>query len=166
MDKLVIGNIIGLIGSILMVLCGLTKERKKTIIIQTLQIILLSVSDLILGSVTGFIINVISILRNVLSYYNKLNITWMSIIIILSGVLTIFFNNLGIIGYLPFINSAIFTVFMNLKDDIKFKVLMIVSMTLWLIHDIAIKAYTTAIFDILTIITSVFTIYKLKRKSS
>lgn len=163
MKILVIGNIIGLMGAILMILCGVFKSRKTTIKIQTIQIILLSVSDIILGSITGCIINIISIIRNILSYYEKLTKIWIISLIILSGVLTILFNNIGFIGYLPFINYTIFTIFINIKDDKKFKYLIIVSMLLWCIHDIAIKAYTVALFDILTIITSMITIKKLNK---
>ena len=70
--QLISGNIVALIASILMVVSGSLKDRKKIIYVQTLQIIAFTISDLILGGYTGAIINVISLIRNNLVYVDKL----------------------------------------------------------------------------------------------
>lgn len=163
---LIIGNIFGLIGSIVMIIVGSIKDKNKAILVQTIQLILLSISNLVLGSVSGFIINLVSIIRNILSNKNKLNKVAIAIIIIISTALTLKFNTLGFIGYLPLINNIIFILFMNTKSDIKFKILMIVYITMWLIHDIYIKSYITAIFDLMTIITSFITIFRIKKSNN
>ncbi|MDE5888643.1 MAG: YgjV family protein, partial [Bacilli bacterium] len=61
-------------------------------------------------------------------------------------------------------NSIIFILFMNNKSDIGFKILTIVYVLFWLVHDIYIKSYTTALFDVLTIGTSFYAIINLKFK--
>ena len=164
MKSIIIGNIIGLIGSILMVYGGSVRKREKAIIIQTIQMSILSLNNLILGSISGFIINIINIIRNILSYKEKLYKPVITIIIIISTLLTIKFNALGLIGYLPLINSIIFILFMNNKSDIGFKILTIIYVIFWLVHDIYIKSYTTAFFDVLTILTSFYAIITLKIK--
>ena len=82
--KILIGNIIALIASVLMVYSGYVKNKKKILIIQTIQIILFALSDLVLGGITGTIINIISSIRNILCYKGKLNIISKVILIILS----------------------------------------------------------------------------------
>jgi len=72
------------------------------------------------------------------------------------------FKNISNIKY---INNIIFILFMNTKSDIKFKILMIIYITMWLIHDIYIKSYVTAIFDFMTIITSFITIFRIKNSN-
>ena len=162
---LIIGNIFGLIGSVVMIIVGSIKDKNKAILVQTLQLIILAISNLVLGSISGFIINLVSIVRNILSNKNKLNKLAIAIIITISTILTIKINSLGFIGYLPLINNIIFILFMNTKSDIKFKILMIIYITMWLIHDIYIKSYVTAIFDFMTIITSFITIFRIKNSN-
>lgn len=163
---LIIGNIFGLIGSIVMVIVGTIKDKNKAIFLQTIQILILSISNLVLGSISGFIINLICIIRNILSNKNKLNKVAIALIIAISTILTIIFNTLGFIGYLPLITNVIFILFMNTKSDVKFKILMIVYVLMWLIHDIYIKSYITAVFDFITIITSFITIFKIKNSNN
>lgn len=167
MNIIIIGNIIGLVGSMFMVIGGYLKSKNSAIIAQTMQLLFLSISNLILGSLSGFINNLINCIRNVFSVKDKLTIPIKLIIIILSIILTIKFNNLGIIGYLPLINNIIFIIFMNTKSDLNFKFLTIFYMSLWLIHNLYIKAYTTSIFNIITIITCLIAITRIvKSKTS
>lgn len=50
---------------------------------------------------------------------------------------------------------------MNTKSDLNFKFLTIFYMSLWLIHNLYIKAFTTSIFNIVTIITCLIAITKI-----
>ena len=52
---------------------------------------------------------------------------------------------------------------MNIKDVVKFKYLTIVTMVLWLVYDIYIKSYSSAIFDFMNIVANIFTIIRLKK---
>ena len=51
---------------------------------------------------------------------------------------------------------------MDMKDVIKFKKLIILTMIVWFIYDISIKSYSSAIFDFMNIITNSYSIYNLK----
>ncbi len=79
---LIIGNVIGLIGSIVMVIGGNIKNKNKALTTQTIQLIILGISNVILGSISGLIINLISVIRNILSNFNKLNKIAIALIII------------------------------------------------------------------------------------
>lgn len=166
MNIIIIGNIIGLVGSMFMVIGGYLKNKNNAIIAQTMQLLFLSISNLILGSLSGFINNLINCVRNAFSVKNKLTIPIKTIIIILSIILTIKYNNLGLIGYLPLINNIIFIIFMNTKSDLNFKVLTIFYMSLWLIHNLYIKAFTTSLFNVFTIITCTIAIRKIIKTKS
>lgn len=163
--QLICGNIVALIASILMLISGIVKNRKKIIYIQTLQILTFALSDLILGGYTGTVINLISLVRNYWCYKDKLNNTKKAILIILSITFSLIFNNLGSLGLLPLISTVVYTCFMDVKNTIKLKLLIIFTMILWLIYDSFIKSYTSAIFDFFSIIANVVTIYQLYRKN-
>lgn len=159
---LIIGNIIALIASLLMVYSGILKEKKKILYIQTVQIGLSVISNIVLGGITGAIINAISMIRNIICYKEKLGFKERILITILSITLSLKFNNLGIIGFLPVVSTITYVWLMNIKDVKKFKLLIAFTMLLWLIYDIFIKSYTSAIFDFMTLIANVITIFQIK----
>ena len=165
MSNLIIGNIIALIGSILMVCTGLIKKKDKIIFVQTIQIGLMIISNFVLGGITGAITNIISCIRNILCYKNKLNKIAKTLIIIASAICAILFSNTGFVSLLPLFCTIIYTLFMNIKDVIKFKWLIIFTMIIWLIYDIYIKSYTSSIFDFMSVITNMFSIYKIKKET-
>lgn len=161
---LIIGNIIALIGSILMVYVGVIKDKKGILFVQSLQIALLAISNLVLNGISGFIINTINFIRNIICYKEALSLKVKILLSIISIALTVYFNNYGLIGYLPLISGLIYLWFMTVKDVIKFKILIIVSVVFWLIYDITIQSYTASLFDLITIIVSSISVIKLKTK--
>lgn len=160
--QLVIGNIIALIASILMVYSGTIKKKKKVLYVQSVQIGLFVISNLVLNGISGAIINAISFVRNILCYKDKLGMKEKIAITVLSIVLTIYFNNLGLIGLLPLISTIVYLWLMTIKDIKKFKMLIIFTMILWCIYDFTIQSYTAFIFDVLTILTNIISIIKIK----
>ena len=164
MTQLVCGNIVALIASTLMVCSGITKDRKKTIYIQTIQIIAFVISNLILGGYTGAIVNFLSLARNYWCYKDSLTKIKKAILIILSIALSLLFNNLGLIGLLPIIASVVFICFIDTKSIIKLKILIAFTCILWLIHDTLLGSYTSAIFNFFTILGALITIYQISRK--
>lgn len=163
---MIIGNIIAFIASIIMVYTGYIKEKKKILYVQAIQIGLFVVSNIILGGITGAIINAISCVRNILCYKEKLNTLSKTILIIVSVVLSLKFNDLGFIGLFPLISSIIYILFMNIKDVIKFKYLIIFTMILWLCYDVYIGSYTSAIFNFACIVANIISIIELKTKKA
>ena len=161
---LIIGNIIALIGSLLMVYSGIIKDKKKILFVQSIQILLFIISNLVLGGITGAIINLIGFIRNLLCYYDKYNNLEKIIITIVSIILTIVFNNLGIIGYLPLIAIVAYNLFMTTKNIYFFKYLILFTMVMWSIYDFTIKSYTSFAFDLFTIIANIISLLSLNKK--
>lgn len=162
MVSIIIGNIIALIASILMVYSGMLKQKKKILYFQTVQIGMSVVSNIILGGITGAIINALSMIRNILCYKNKLGLKEKIVITILAIILTFKFNNLGYICLLPLISTISYIWLMNIKNVKKFKLLIAFTMLMWFIYDLIIKSYTSAIFDFMSIIANILTIVQVK----
>lgn len=162
MISIIIGNIIALIASILMVYSGTSKQKKKILHFQTVQIGMLVISNIILGGITGAIINALSLIRNTLCYKDKLGLKEKVVITILATILTLKFNNLGYIGLLPLISTVTYIWLMNIKNVKRFKLLIIFTMLMWFIYDIVIKSYTSAIFDFMNIVANIVTLFQIK----
>jgi len=164
--QIIIANIIALIASIVMVYSGYLKTNKKIIYAQSIQIGLLVVSNIILGGITGAIINLINCIRNILCYKEKLNNVCKIVLIILSTILTLSFNNLGFIGLLPLISGVTYILLIDIKDVIKFKYMIIFTTFLWGCYDLYVKSYTSACFDFICIIVIFVSIIQLNNKNS
>lgn len=162
--KIIVGNFIALLASLAMVYAGILKDKKKILYTQTIQCALFIISNIILGGIPGAIVNFLSCIRNILCYHNRLKSLEKIILIVLSIILTIMFNDLGFIGLLPTISTILYILFMNTKNIFKFKYLVLITTLLWLIYDICIKSYTSFIFDVFCIIATLISLLQLKNK--
>ena len=160
--QIFIGNVVALIASIIMVYTGYIKNKNRIIFVQTIQIILMVISNLILGGLTGAISNIVGCIRNILCYKDKLNKVAKIILIVVAIILSFSFNNLGLLGLLPLISTVTYIVLMDIKDVVKFKYLIIFTMILWFVYDLYIKSYTSACFDFMTLVVSVISIVQIK----
>lgn len=158
---LIVGNIIALVASLLMIYSGLLKKAKEVVYVQSVQIALLIASNLVLGGIPGAIVNTINLIRNIIFYNDKLNTIIKIILTILTLVLGIHFNNLGVIGYLPIIAGLSYLWLIDIKDPKKFKYLNIFSLILWFIYDLCIYSFSSALFDLATVITNFIALTKI-----
>lgn len=162
--NVLIANIVALIASIIMVSVGLIKKKKRIIYVQTIQIALFVLSNILLGAISGIIINSISCIRNILCYKNKLTKHVKILIIILSTILTLVFNNQGLMGLLPLISSVVYIIYMDQKNVIKYKNVLRFTLMLWFIYDFYIMSYTSSLFDLISVISTTIGINELKKK--
>ena len=158
--NILIGNAIMFVASIIMVCVGLLKTRKQILIWQTIQIGLMGVATVFLGSIPGLIANIVGVTRNFLSYHSKLNRTAQVLLSFTAIVSTIIFNNIGWLGVLPIAAAVSYTLFMNTPDVKKLKWLILGTLILWMVHDFAIQSYVSCAFNAFSIVTCLIGIFR------
>lgn len=158
MTYIVVGNIIALIGSVLLICTGLLAKKKHILFVQSLQTICFIISNFVLKGFSGVVINSLSLFRNIFAYKEKLTIPIKVCFIFISMVLCIIFNNKGIIGILPLISMCLYTWFMTTKDIMHFKYLTIFITVLWGIYDFYIMSYTSSLFDFVTVACNIISL--------
>ncbi len=163
MNPIVLANIISLAGCLLMVAIGLIRERKKILLTQCVQWIILTISHLMLGGVTAAISNIISIIRNLYSLRFRLTLPVKLGFLAVQAAITAFFNQMGLLGWLPFLAAGSFTLMMDTRDTKVLKLVIIFGQTLFAIYDISIKNYTSFAFDVATVISTIIGIIMLLR---
>lgn len=156
--NIIIANIIDFGGALIQLGSGSIRKKSQFLVIQTIQLLLQAVSMFLLGGITGAISNIISCLRNFVCYKGRLNAVWKAVFIAVYVVITVFFNNQGIVGLIPVFACTTFILFMGIKDPIGFKVFITVSFIPWLIYHFILMSYVGAIFDVLTIAINVATL--------
>lgn len=162
--NIIIANIIDFLAAMVQVGSGAIKQKTKILIVQIIQLLMQAVSMLLLGGVTGAVSNVLSCFRNYLCYKEKLNTVWKVILIVASIGFTIALNDQGLLGIIPAAVCTIYIIFMDIKDPVKFKLLVTLSFIPWMIYHFVLKSYTGAIFDAATVVTNGITLYKMVRE--
>lgn len=165
---IIVGNIIMFIASLIMVSLGLFKTCKQVVTGQTVQIGLMGIGSIFLGTIPGLIANILGIVRNLLSYHSKLTRALQVTLSIAAAIAILLFNNIGWLGLLPLLAAVIYTLCMNTADIIKLKCLIGGTLLLWAVHDFAIQSYVSFAFDIFSILTCIIGIvreYQTKSKT-
>ena len=155
---IIIANIIDFVAAMVQVGSGTIKKKTKILAVQIIQLLMQAVSMLLLGGITGAVSNVLSCFRNYLCYKEKLNNVWKAILIAASIAMTIVLNEQGVLGIIPAIVCTVYIIFMDVKDPIKFKLLVTLSFVPWMFYHFVLKSYTGAIFDAATVVTNGITL--------
>ncbi len=164
---LLLGNLITLVGCGLMVGIGLIKEKKKILAVQCVQFGFLAAGNLCLGGVTGFIANLVSLLRNLAFARGKTfrGMKWGFIALQLLLSLCTIGENAGIwYFWMPILAAAIFTWFLDTKSEIRLKVVIILTQGLWLMYDLGIRNYVAVVFDVFTMLSTAIGIGLIRKK--
>jgi len=163
--NIIIANIIDLVAAVVQVGSGAIKKKSKILIVQTIQLLMQAVSMLLLGGVTGAVSNVLSCFRNFLCYKDKLNVVWKVVLIVASIGFTIALNDQGFLGIIPAAVCTVYIIFMDIKDPVKFKLLVTLSFVPWAVYHFILKSYTGAIFDAATVVTNTVTLIKMVKEN-
>lgn len=162
--NVIIGNVIATIAAMFMIYAGVLKEKKKILYVQTIQIILLVMSNFVLGGIVGGIVNILCVVRNILAYNEKLGLKEKVILSVLSVGISLYFNDRGFLGLLPMFSTTLYIWLMNVKDVVKFKWLIVFTNFTWFIYDVLILSIVTVFFDAICISTNIGSIIDIVRK--
>ena len=144
----ILGNIFSLLSVVCIAVSVVKKSKKDFMYWQIGDTFFGILSTIVLSAYAALVINSIYLVRNILSYKGRLtkNITY--ILLIFSILIGLYVNNLGLIGYLPIIASANFTICVYLtKNEQQMRWALVSNLLLWFVHDIYVQAYPSAITD-------------------
>ena len=164
MNLLFLGNAISMIGCLIMVLIGFLKKKNQILIAQCVQCLFMGVGNLVLGGVSGFICNIVTIIRN-LVFVRFQNTTFLKVFfILLQFVLSIGTLSAGWISWLPILAAALFTWCMDTKSAARLKLCILCTQVMWLIYDLYYRNYVASAFDVMTMVSNVIGLYMVTRK--
>ena len=164
--KWLAAQVLSLIGYVLMVVTGYIKKEKKMLRTQDVQLVFIIAMGVLLNAFSGIIINSIQIIKNEIYLRRKLNKYTKAVIVGLGIVMTLIFNNGGIAGWLPVVNLFIFTYFLGMGGAMGIKALIFITTCGWAIYDFSITNYVGFVFDILTLISCIIGVIRLKNENN
>lgn len=163
MEFVIIGNIVSLVACTLMVIIGFIKKKETILVAQTVQFMLMALSNFILGGFGGAIANGISIVRNLIIIKWKCNVPIKLAMIATQVALSIPTVTSNPITWLPIFAAGLFTWYIDTKCVIKFKAVMIITLFMWTAYDLFHLNYVSVAFDIFTIISTAISICHIKK---
>ena len=163
MDFLLIGNIVSFVGASFMILIGLIRKKQNILIAQCAQFGIMGVGQLFLGGITGAVSNGVSILRNLICLKFDFTLPFKMVFMVLQVVLTLLVRPIGVIAWFPTVAACLYTWFLDSKNEVVLKTVMIAGQLLWIAYDASIRNYSALAFDIFTVISTVVGIFLVKK---
>lgn len=165
MNTLLIGNAVSMVGCLIMVGIGFLKKKQHILMAQSVQCLFMGVGNLILGGVSGFICNMVTIARNLVFAKREVTLFLKLFFIALQVVLSLGSLGDGIISWLPILAAAVFTWFLDTKSETGLKCVILSTQVMWLIYDISYRNYVATIFDMLTMCSNLMGLYMIQKNS-
>ncbi|MCD7830400.1 MAG: YgjV family protein [Clostridiales bacterium] len=160
---LLIGNLVALVGSLLMVSIGFIKDKKKILTVQCLQFGVLAAANLLLGAYAGAVSNGVSIVRNLAFFKVEATTPLKVFFVVLQLGLTLAGGVPAPIELLPILSTVIYTCSLDMKSIFRFKFVLILTQSLWVVYDFYYQNYAAFVFDLLTVSAHIFSVIQLKR---
>ena len=165
MNIILIGNLISLVGCLLMVAIGFIRKKEHILAVQCLQFGMMGMGNLVLGAVSGTISNAVGILRNLVFSRWKSSVALKTGFIAVQALLSVKAILSSPLEWLPLLATAILTWFLDTKSEVTLKLVIIVTLVLWLVYDFCHMNYVAMTFDALTILSNFTGILMLRRQS-
>lgn len=164
--SLIIGNIFSFFSAVCIAISVIKRSKKDFMLWQIGDTAFGIIANIALFAYAALVISIVCLIRNCLSYMNKLTKNITLVLLVLSVIVGVYANNLGIIGWLPIIASASYTICIYLtKNEQQMRYALVINMILWFVHNLYVMAYPSAIANIvLCLWTAIQIIQENKRR--
>lgn len=164
LSRILIGNILGLAASALMVYIGVIKKHKRIILAQCIDNGIFAFANFVLGGTSAVIINILTVIRNVICYKWKLTIPLKCVFTVLQIGIPVLFGGGSIIYWFPVIAGCLLTWVLDNENVIVLKSVLALVQLLWAIFDFSVMNYTTMAFDVFAVFSNVCSILSILRE--
>lgn len=145
---------------------GLAKTRKKMLTLQVGQLTFLAASNAVLGAVTGVMMNITALVRNMICLKVKYTLPLKLGIAAILVTLGVCANDRGIIGMLPVAGTLLITLCLDIENIVILKTVYILSQCAWIFYDIAVKNYVSAATDAFGITANIIGIISVRKHAA
>ena len=159
--SLIIGNIFSLFSAICIAISVIKQSKRDFMYWQIGDTFFGIIANIALYAYAALVISIICFIRNILSYKNKLTKNLTAMLLIISIIVGLWANNLAIIGLLPIVASASYTICIYItKNEQQMRWALSINLLLWFIHNIYVQAYPSAVANIVLCVWTFMQILK------
>ena len=164
-----IGHIIGIVAIGLFFLSYQIFEKKKLLIVQTLATTLLCLQYLLIGAYSGFVLNIVCVIRNFLYFHRDKKFfsgIWLPILLALVMALVSLFSWDGYHSLLIILGLMINTVCMGIFDPQNLRKSVLITCPLVLAYNIFEASYSGMVSETVSLISAAIGIIRYHRSRS
>ena len=162
--NVLVGNGISFIAGIFLIISYCVNDVKKAYKYQFINAFILAISSVFFFSWTGVVTMLIAASRNLFVYYDKLTKNWTIIFLLITVVLGLNVNNLGLVGLLPIFAIMEITLCNYYLKEIKsLKVGFIVNSAIYIVYFFAIFDISSVAMESLTALIGLVSLIRLIR---
>ena len=161
---IVIGNICSLLAMITDSISSSQKTAKGVLVVQSISQFIYGIGTLVLKGYSGAVQNAVSILRNFVAIKQIESKVLEWLLVLVGVVLGIYFNNLGLIGYLPVLANLQYTLaIFKFKDNERaIKISFAICIGLFALFNVAILNIIGACSNFVVMVATVIMLIKKK----
>lgn len=164
MNTLLLGNAISLVGCLLMVAIGFVRKKERILGLQCVQFGIMCIGNLVLGAVSGAIAGIVGIVRNLVFTKTGGTLPLKLLFILIQLFLSFGALQTGWLEWLPLLSTVLFTCFLDVKSEVRLKLVLILAQLFWLVYDLYYCNYTAMTFDALTVASNLIGIFLILKK--
>lgn len=158
MTNIVIGQILGIIATIITFASYQANSKRKLLVIQTVSTLCTCLSYLFLGAASGFALNIVCIVRNVIFYFVDSKSKWNYISASLLALCMVGFGALswqGPISLLVIIALAVNTIVMSLGKPQRLRESVLLTSSMVLVYNIFVFSLGGIVNESVAIVSSI-----------
>ncbi len=162
MNDIILGNLISLLAMGSDSFSATRKTAKGVLLVQCISQFLYGLSSLVLKGYSAVVQSAVSIVRNLVAVKGEPSKATQWLLILLGVALGLFFNNLGVVGWLPVISNLEYSVAVfRFKDNERaLKFAFLVNIALFAIFNAAIYNFVGLIANAVIFTTTVIALIK------
>ena len=165
--NIVVGNLISLFAGIFVIISLWVNDDKKAYKYQILNAFLLIFSSYFFDSNVGVIVMTIITIRLYMVYKDKFTIHWAIFFLILTTVIGVASNNLGVVGLIPIIATIQITICNYACKDIQWiKLSFIINESFYAVYFFCLYDFTSVIVQFITVGVGIVSYVKLVHERS
>jgi Bacterial inner membrane protein. len=158
---MLIGNLISFAAACFTLLSAWSRDRRRIYLYQAGQCLLLAVANIFFASVSGVTTYVLCTLRNLLLAYDRFTPRLCCGFVALVTALGLWANNRGLIGLLPVLTTAVYTVVcLRARRTKAIKLNIIVNLLLWAVYDFFILDYVSCVVDSVSAAAALLSLFR------
>lgn len=160
------GHLIGGIAILLFFLSYQVSEKKKLLVVQTVGTALFCIQYILIGAYSGFALNIVCVIRNILFYYRDKKVlsgVWLPILLaVVMGVLSLYSWD-GYHSLLIAVGLMINTLCMGLCDAQNLRKSVLITCPMVLIYNVFELSYSGMINESISLISATIGILRYKK---
>lgn len=163
---MLIGNLCSAVAACFTFLSAWSGDRKRIYLYQAAQCLVLAVANVFFASVSGVTTYLLCALRNVLIAGERFTARRCRIFVIAVALLGVIANNRGLVGLLPVVTTAVYTVGCLYARRIRtVKLNLIANLVLWAVYDAFILDLVSCAVDSVSAVTALVSLARTKARA-